>query len=50
MTKSFVATTERFAEEHQIPLIPFEKGQRKETFIRRPSLADPVPDLLTLPH
>jgi len=30
MTKSFVAATERFAEEHQIPLIPFEKGQRKE--------------------
>jgi hypothetical protein len=26
MTKSFVAATERFAEEHQIPLIPFEKG------------------------
>ena len=30
MTHSFVAATERFAEEHQIPLIPFEKGQRKE--------------------
>jgi hypothetical protein len=26
MTKSYVAATERFAEEHQIPLIPFEKG------------------------
>src|SRR6516162_6185268 len=30
MTKSLVAATERFAEEHQIPLIPLEKGQRKE--------------------
>jgi hypothetical protein len=30
MTNSFVAATERFAEEHQIPLIPFEKHQRKE--------------------
>jgi hypothetical protein len=33
MTKSFVAATERFAEEYQIPLIPFEKGQRKEDVI-----------------
>ena len=30
MTNSFVAATERFAEDHQIPLSPFEKGQRKE--------------------
>ena len=30
MTKSFVAATERFAEEHGVPLIQFEKGQRKD--------------------
>jgi len=30
MTKSFVAATERFAEEHSVPLIQFEKGQRKD--------------------
>ena len=30
MTKSFVAAIEHFAEEHQIPLIQFDKGQRKE--------------------
>jgi len=30
MTKSFVAATEHFAEEHAIPRITFEKGQRKE--------------------
>ena len=30
MTKSFVQATERFAEEHELPLIEFEKGQRKD--------------------
>lgn len=30
MTKSFVAATERFAEHHDVPLIQFEKGQRKD--------------------
>ena len=30
MTKSLVAATERFAQEHQVPLIQFEKGQRKD--------------------
>jgi hypothetical protein len=30
MTKSFVAASEHFAEEHAIPRITFEKGQRKE--------------------
>ena len=30
MTKSFVAATEGFAKEHEVPLIEFEKGQRKE--------------------
>ena len=30
MTKSFVAATERFAEERSVPLIQFEKGQRKD--------------------
>lgn len=30
MTKTFVAATERFAEEHGVPLIQFEKGQRKD--------------------
>ncbi len=30
MTKSFVAATERFAKDHDVPIIPFEKGQRKD--------------------
>ena len=30
MTKSFVQATERFAEEYEVPLIEFEKGQRKD--------------------
>jgi hypothetical protein len=30
MTKSFVAATERFAKQHNVPLLTFEKGQRKE--------------------
>ncbi|HXX28369.1 MAG TPA: hypothetical protein VEI99_07875 [Terriglobales bacterium] len=30
MTKSFIAATERFSKEHGIPLIQFEKGQRKD--------------------
>src|SRR5438309_9785057 len=30
MTKSFVAATERFAKDHEVPIIQFEKGQRKD--------------------
>jgi hypothetical protein len=30
MSRSFVAATERFAKEHEVPLIEFEKGQRKD--------------------
>ena len=30
MTKSFVAATERFAKDHDVPIIQFEKGQRKD--------------------
>jgi hypothetical protein len=30
MTKSFIAATERFSQEHGVPLIQFEKGQRKD--------------------
>jgi hypothetical protein len=30
MTRQFVAATERYAEQHHIPLITFEKGQRKD--------------------
>lgn len=30
MTKSFVAATARFAQDHNVPIIPFEKGQRKD--------------------
>ena len=30
MTKSFLAATERFAQDHDVPIIPFEKGQRKD--------------------
>jgi hypothetical protein len=30
MTKSFIAATERFSKEHGVPLIQFEKGQRKD--------------------
>ena len=28
MTKSFVTATERFAKDHDVALIPFQKGQR----------------------
>lgn len=31
MTRSFVAALEDFAARHEIPLVPFEKGQRKDT-------------------
>lgn len=30
MTRTFVANIERFAQENQIPIVPFLKGQRKE--------------------
>jgi len=30
MTKSFVAATERFAKDHDVPIIQFEKGQRQD--------------------
>jgi len=30
MTKSFVAATERFAKQEQIPVVQFRKGQRKD--------------------
>lgn len=30
MTKRFVAAIERFAEQHYVPIVRFEKGQRKE--------------------
>jgi hypothetical protein len=34
MTKSFVAATERFAKDHDVPLIPFQKGQRKDDVMK----------------
>ena len=34
MTKGFVAATERFAKDHQVPLIPFHKGQRKDDVMK----------------
>jgi len=34
MTKSFVAATEQFAKDHQVPLIPFHKGQRKDDMMK----------------
>ena len=34
MTKSFVAATEQFAKDHQVPLIPFHKGQRKDDVMK----------------
>jgi hypothetical protein len=30
ITKAFVRSIERFVEEHDVPMIPFEKGQRKD--------------------
>ena len=30
MTRAFVAHVERFADEHNVPIVPFEKGVRKE--------------------
>jgi hypothetical protein len=30
MTKAFIAATERFAKDHQVPLLTFQKGQRKD--------------------
>jgi hypothetical protein len=34
MTKSFVADTERFAKAHDIPVISFQKGQRKDDVMK----------------
>ena len=34
MTKSFVAATEQFAQDHQVPLIPFHNGQRKDDVMK----------------
>ena len=30
MTRAFVQSVERFAQEHDVPIVPFEKGLRKE--------------------
>lgn len=35
MTRAFVAAVERFAEQHDIPLVPFEKGDRKEEIFQQ---------------
>ena len=35
ITREFVASIERFAKDHQIPLITFEKGQRKDDFAKQ---------------
>ena len=35
MTKSFVAATERFAQEHNVPVIAFQKGQRKDDVMKQ---------------
>ena len=35
MTKDFVAATERFAKAHQVPLIQFQKGQRKDDVMKQ---------------
>jgi hypothetical protein len=34
ITKSFVAATERFVKVHDVPLIPFQKGQRKDDVMK----------------
>jgi hypothetical protein len=34
MTKSFVAATERFAQDHHVPVIQFQKGQRKDDVMK----------------
>ena len=35
ITREFVASIERFAKDHQIPLITFAKGQRKDDFAKQ---------------
>src|ERR1700746_750395 len=35
ITRQFVASIERFAKDNQIPLITFEKGQRKDDFAKQ---------------
>ena len=34
MTKSFVAATQRFAQDHDVPVIQFQKGQRKDDVMK----------------
>jgi len=34
ITKSLVTATERFAKEHEVALIPFPKGQRKDNAVK----------------
>ena len=34
MTKSFVAATERFAQDHGVPVVQFQKGQRKDDVMK----------------
>jgi hypothetical protein len=34
MTKSFVAATELFAKDHGVPVIQFQKGQRKDDVMK----------------
>jgi hypothetical protein len=35
ITRQFVGSIERFAKDNRIPLITFEKGQRKDDFAKR---------------
>jgi hypothetical protein len=34
MTKSFVASIERFTQQHQVPVVQFQKGQRKDEVMK----------------
>jgi hypothetical protein len=34
MTKAFVASMERFAKQHQVPMLTFRKGQRKDDVMK----------------
>jgi hypothetical protein len=34
ITKAFVASMEHFSKEHQIPMVPFQKGQRKDDVMK----------------
>jgi hypothetical protein len=44
MTRAFVANIERFAQENQIPMVPFLKGQRKEEVAAEMRAKHPVTD------